>query len=361
MHLGCEMAEPLELLTELVRLAREHTDESRRKLLRGITDVFMLAPGSYTDLQKQCFGDIIEEVAYDLEWQMREELARRIAAETHAPRKLVHRLAHDEIVVARPVLEQSPVLTEEDLVQVSENRSQDHLLAITKRMDIGIRLSAVLVDRGEDRVVDSLVRNQKAKISPDNIQRIAKRAESSHQLQLALVKREDLPKDVMIGLVEHISEKLKAELQEKIADNDMLNLEEVAVSMKASITESKASRAELYVEKLARRGELNERRLLRLVSEKKPLEFLLGLAKFLRIDISTVQQAMTDETGEALLIVFRAAGFSATSFKEIAMSPITGIPSDLSTVQELVRVYLRMPRENAQRALRFALTRQRVS
>jgi uncharacterized protein (DUF2336 family) len=355
------MAESLELLTELVRLAREHTDESRRKLLRRITGVFMLAPGSYTDLQKQCFGDIIEEVAYDLEWQMREELARRIAAETHAPRKLVHRLAHDEIVVARPVLEQSPVLTEEDLVQVSENRSQDHLLAITKRMDIGIRLSAVLVNRGEDRVVDSLVRNQKAKISPDYIQRIAKRAESSHQLQLALVKREDLPKDVMIGLVEHVSEKLKAELQEKIADNDMLNLEEVAVSMKASITESKASRAEHYVEELARRGELNERRLLRLVSEEKPLEFLLGLAKFLRIDISTAQQAMTDETGEALLIVFRAAGFSATSFKEIAMSPITGIPSDLSTVQELVSVYLRMPRENAQRALRFALTRQRVS
>jgi uncharacterized protein (DUF2336 family) len=107
---------PLDELRQLADLAHEHSDENRRMLLRGITDVFMLAPGSYTDLQKQCFGDIIEEVAYDLEWQMREELARRIAAETHAPRKLVHRLAHDEIVVARPVLEQSPVLTEEDLV-----------------------------------------------------------------------------------------------------------------------------------------------------------------------------------------------------------------------------------------------------
>ena len=124
------MAEPLELLKELVHLAHERTDESRCKFLRQVTDVFMLTPERYTDLQRQCFGEIIEKVAYDLEWQMRKELARRISSENYAPRKLVQRLAHDVIPVAQPVLEQSPVLTEVDLVQVSENRSQDHLLSI---------------------------------------------------------------------------------------------------------------------------------------------------------------------------------------------------------------------------------------
>ena len=135
------MAEPLELLNELVHLAHERSGESRRKFLRQVTDVFMLTPERYTDLQRQCFGEIIEKVAYDLEWQMRKELALRICSEHYAPRQLIQRLAHDEIPVAQPVLEQSPVLTEVDLVQVSENRSQDHLLAITKRMDIGTRLA----------------------------------------------------------------------------------------------------------------------------------------------------------------------------------------------------------------------------
>ena len=347
------MAEPLELLNELVHLAHERSGESRRKFLRQVTDVFMLTPERYTDLQRQCFGEIIEKVAYDLEWQMRKELALRICSENYAPRKLIQRLAHDEIPVAQPVLEQSPVLTEVDLVQVSENRSQDHLLAITKRMDIGTRLATVLVKHGDGRVIESLVHNQQAKISPDDIQHIAKRAESCNLLQLALVRRRDLPKSVMIDLFEHVSESLKNELQDRIADSDMKNLEEVIDSMKANVLQSKQSRVELHIDELARYGRLNEQSLLRFVKEDKPLEFLIGLAKFLGIDISTVQQALADETGEGLSIALRAADFSAGSFKEIAMCPMTTVSSDLPTVMQLVRLYQKMPRENAQQAMGF--------
>jgi uncharacterized protein (DUF2336 family) len=354
------MAEPLELLKELVHLAHERADESRCKFLRQVTDVFMLTPERYTDLQRQCFGEIIEKVAYDLEWQMRKELARRISSENYAPRKLVQRLAHDVIPVAQPVLEQSPVLTEVDLVQVSENRSQYHLLAITKRMDIGTRLAAVLVKHGDGHVIESLVHNQQAEISLDDIQHIAKRAESCNLLQLALVRRRDLPKSVMIDLFDHVSESLKNKLQERIADSDMRNLEDVIDSMKANVLQSKQSRAELHIDELARSGRLNEQSLLCFVKKNKPLEFLIGLAMFLEIDISTVQQVLTDETGKGLSIALRAADFSAGSFKEIVMCPMTTVDSELPTVMQLVRLYQNMPRENAQEAMRFLRMRMQA-
>ena len=353
------MVDPLEALKELTYLAHEHKDDAgRRALLRRVTDVFLDAPRSFTEQQNQYFGDIMEMLAYDLERQVREELARRIAAEADAPRNLVHRLANDEISVARPVLEQSPALTEDDLVELSERNSQEHLLAITKRMDIGIRLSAVLVHRGRDNVVESLVRNEKAKIAPDTVQRVADRAKGSEALQSALVDRKDVPREIMIGLLEHVSDKLKHTILDKLTDADRENLDDIIGSMRADMETSKRTQAERYIEDLARRGALNEQILLRFAFEEKPMEFFLALGKLLDVDVQTVRRVLTDGSGQALAVACRANDFSVEAFKEIALSPMTSITSAVDGVLPLVRAYQRLSKGNAQRAMRYWRTRK---
>lgn len=355
------MPDPLELLQQLNCLAYEKSEESRRSLLKQITDVFMLSPQEYTDLQRQYFGEIIEIIAYDLEWQIRRELARCIASESHAPKTLVKRLAHDEIPVAQPVLEQSPVLNEQDLVQVSEVRSQDHLLAITNRMDIGTRLAAVLVKRGDERVIQGLAQNQQAKISTHDMEYIAGQAKNCGLLQRALIRRRDIPKKILIDLLEHVSENLRSDLQDRIADSDMRNLDQVIDSMKSDVFESEQSRVERHIDELARSGKLSEQVLIHYVKDEKPLEFMLGLANLLGTDIETTQRMLADKTGEGLSLAVRAVDFSVTSFKEIAMSPMSAVPSDLATVMRLVRLYQRLSKENAQQTIDFALMRKQES
>ncbi|GBF26234.1 hypothetical protein MnTg02_01271 [bacterium MnTg02] len=356
------MTDSLQALKQLAYLARENTDQvNRRTILRRITDVFLDAPGSFSKEQYQHFGVIMEKLAFDLEREVREELARRIAAEADAPRQLVQRLASDEISVAQPVLEQSPVLTENDLIELSEQSSQDHLLAITKRMDVGARLSAVLVYRGQDGVVESLVQNDKAELAPDTVQRIAVRATNSDMLQSALVERKDVPRDIMIGLLEHVSDTLKHTILDKLTDTDRENLDDVVSSMRADIEESDRSRAERYIENLVRRGALNEDVLLRLAFDDKPMEFILGFAKMLNVDVLTVQRILTDKTGQALTIACRANRFSVETFKEIALSPMTSIASDLQKLLPLVCVYKTLKEESAQRAMRFWQARKLAS
>ena len=345
------MTDPLHDLRQLSLLAYQRTDESRAELLQRITDVFLEAPDSYTEQQNACFGEIMEQLAFTLEWELREELACKIADEVHAPRRLVVRLANDVISVARPILEQSPVLTEGDLVQLVRQRSQEHLLAVTRRADIGVRLAAVLFDYGDDTVLESLLRNDTAEIGSDALEHAADRAKTSEPLQSALIDRRNVPKAIMLDLVESVSERLREKLLDRLTKQDKANLEEVIHDLRGKVCNGEESDAEQEIEELARSGRLNELVLLRFAKESKVPEFVLGLALLADIDAPTAWKALSDSSGTALAVVCKANNFAVKTFKQIAMSSLTGIPSEPSRIYPLVWIYGRLSRRNAQLAM----------
>ncbi|MEZ6030194.1 MAG: DUF2336 domain-containing protein [Hyphomonadaceae bacterium] len=89
----------------------------------------------------------------------------------------------DHIEVARPVIERSHALTEKDILDVIEQKSQDHMMAVTKRPDIGENVSSALVAKGEDRVVASLLENRTARMDRRTFEAVADRAQVSPVLR----------------------------------------------------------------------------------------------------------------------------------------------------------------------------------
>lgn len=351
-------ADPSIQLRQLADLAHDKNAERRHTLLRGITDVFMADPAAYGERQKGQFGAIMERLAYDLERHVREELARRIAAELHAPKGLIVRLAEDVIPIARPVLEHSPVLTQDDLVRIAFKHSQSHLLAISKRMDIGARLAAVLVDLGDDGVLESLLGNRSATLDAASFNCVADRAKDCAGLQTVLIEREDVPKDILLGLLDHVSYKIRHSVQSKLTDADNRKLDQVIGSLRTKIRNQSKSQIELRIERLAERGELNEAVVLRYALENRPIEFFHALSKQTGLDVATTHRALTDKTGQVLTIACRAADISVEGFKAIVISPMTAVASDLDRALSLVRLYRRMTRQTAQRVMRLWQTRQ---
>ena len=169
-------------MVHLVDLASEPSSDRRRELLREITNVFLDKPGSYNETENWYFGDILGKVAYEPETEMRRELAERFGDHESVPRELINRLTRNEIEVARPVIGRSPLLSQGDLVDIAQIQSQDHLLAIARRNDIGEQVSTVLVDRGNDNVVKGL-ENNSAAISESSPKAVADRAEKSEMLK----------------------------------------------------------------------------------------------------------------------------------------------------------------------------------
>lgn len=338
----------LERLSALFTLPSEK--EEQESFLWQITKELFDTSGFYDQDDAEFFGGILEELAYSLERQVREGLARRIAEEERAPRQLVLRLSHDEISVSQPLLQHSPVLTEDDLVEISSTRSQDHLLAISQRMEVGIRLSSILVTRGNDHVVHHLAKNPNANMSRETIDRVADRSKSCQQIQAALIDRKDVPREVLVDLLDHVSAKVKKDLINKLDEN---YLDETVASMKLNICEGEKSRAGLHIEELHERHALNEQAILRFISNDEPVEFLLGLARLFSVDVKTARQIVDDKTGRALLFSCRSNKFSPEAFKKIASSSFTAMSSDPIVVLPLVKMYSQVSEENAIHALRL--------
>lgn len=344
-------------LEALVDLAKEPSSEKRRQLLRRITDVFLQDPTEYSTQQSHYFGEIMRELAYDLESKVREELANRLASEASAPHGVIRALANDEIEVAKPVLTQSPVLTQDDLIEISQTQAQGHLMAITKRDDIGEQLSDVLVERGDDDTVESLLRNAKAQFAHETVQKIAERAQQSTQLQEPLIDREDVAKNIIFQIYNYVAENLK----DKILENTNYDRETIEPLLAIITDDCSFQHAEFVhqrIEKLAQSGQLTESILVRFVKEKRPLEFLLALSKIADLDVATTRRVIDDKTGKSLVVISKANKFSPVTFKEIATSKMTNIAPHPSQLLPLVSIFNRFQPEDAQRVLRFWRTRK---
>lgn len=347
------MTDTIKELEDLIELAKEPSSDRRRALLRKVTDVFLRDAGSHSETQSDSFGDIMHQLAYDLERDIREELSNRLASEKSAPHHLIRALANDEIEVAVPVLEQSPVLTEDDLIEVSKTQDQQHLQAITSRSAIGERLSRVLVDRGDDVTVEKLLRNDRAKIAPDTAEKITDRAKTSVRLQKPLIERSEVTQDMLVDLYTHVADEIKQKIVDVCKETDEEGIAPLLKKMTEELAESKAATAEEKIENLARRGALTENQLIKFVKNRQAMEFLLALARLTDLDVRIIRRIIQDKSGKSLVVICKANRMSPVTFKEIALSPLTGIAEDPKQMLPLITIYNRFNVENAQRVMRF--------
>ena len=127
---------------KLVDLAKASSSEKRRELLREATDLFFETADVRTSRENQLFDDVLRTVAREMQQSVLQELAERFADHPDAPLQLMADLASNVFPVAEPVLKRSPVLTEDMLVKLVSEHSQEHIRAIAQRESVSTRVSA---------------------------------------------------------------------------------------------------------------------------------------------------------------------------------------------------------------------------
>ena len=92
--------------------------------------------GRYSDDEIWTFGEVIGQLADEIEVAARAQLARRLARFEDAPVNIIHKLAFDNSIdVAGPILQGSEKLKSYALVQFY-TEGQPHLFAISKRRSL---------------------------------------------------------------------------------------------------------------------------------------------------------------------------------------------------------------------------------
>jgi len=343
----------------LIELAREQSSEKRRELLRQVTDAFMAASEPRSEREAELFDEIVGVVASDMETQVRAELANKIANSKLSVRRTARRLAFDAIEVGRPIIERSTALTQSDLVEVVENTSQDHLMAVTRRPDIGETVSSALVAKGSDTVVASLLGNDTARISRETFERVVDRSSNSPILHAPLVRRRQVPLDLLNAVYVRVSESLRREIIGKFQGASAEELEAaIEASREHLATEYGAlprdyQLAKEYVDDLQKRSMLQPPSLVVMLREHKTTSFTIAFARLSGVTYDLVSRLVEARDLDGLALLSRAGGFHRDVFVNLTTIILGGGSAGLKRAEGFGQLYDQVPVAAAQRAVRF--------
>lgn len=347
---------------KLVELARETGSDRRRELLREVTDLFFETSGARGAREDMLIGEVLQRVAHDMQDGVLAELSARFAHAPDAPLGLMQDLANHAFQVAEPVLRHSPVLADGDLVGVVQNRSQDHIKAIAQRSKVSEFVSAAIVKNGDDVAVDALMRNDGAKLSRDSMEIVVDRARKNSMLHEGVVRRHDMPIDLLNEMYFLVENRLRDQILERNAGVDAAALEEALAKTRdrmrgaAKAQTEDFRRAEAFIRQQKKAGELSGRLLIAAYREKKTAEFLCGLAELTGVDVGTAQDVVERRDIDAIAMLCRAAEMERPIFVTLAIM-MSGEES-VSKGEEFGRMYAAVPVEAAQRAMRFYRVRK---
>lgn len=353
-------------LHDLIEMAQEPSSERRRELLRGVTDLFFSNEGVRGPEEMGLFDDVMSQLAGEMEEAVRAELAIRMAGAETPPSGLLRDLARDvSIEVARPVLSNSKALTEDDLLSVVRTRGQDHLRAISQRPLVPEAVSEAIVERGDDATLGVLLANEGARLSRETQELVVDRASDNPALHAAVVARKSLPIDLLNEMYFVVEARLRGEI---LARNETVDPAELDAALAAGRKQLAArdgslpadyAEAETQVRLLRQRDAITPQVLAGFLRARETTKFLVALSEMADIDFHTARRILERRELDALSIVCKAAGFDRSLYLTFTVLILDRDANAMGRAREYGELYEALPREAAQRTIRFWRVRRR--
>lgn len=140
--------------------------------------------------------------------KVRAALAYGLLHSPDAPRPVLLALLQDSAIIARAVVQYSPVLIDADLVGVVDSGDDAMLLAIAERQHVSPRLAGILFGQRRKCVTLKLLCRLDIAFGPDLLLALAQQESEDADLRGALFRRADLPPAARLVLVEAVGRAL---------------------------------------------------------------------------------------------------------------------------------------------------------
>lgn len=205
---GAEAAERLSA-RDVATLAGDPSTSNRALIARKFG-------AQYDEMVESGPQDLVKALLHllvgDVETQVRRSLAVTVAASERLPATIASRLARDRIEVARPILEESPLLEDDELIEIVRTNAMQYALAVAGRERVSEQLADALVDTGEQQVVAKLVGNFGASLSTKTLGRVMEDWRGDKEVQDRMVRRPALPFELIEHMVGAIGDRIEWEL-----------------------------------------------------------------------------------------------------------------------------------------------------
>jgi len=333
-----------------------------------VTALFLASAEHYNDEQIALFGDVFERLINTIELRALADVGARIAlAELstqlaplpRAPASVIGRLArHEEIDVARPVLTESPRLSNDDLVEIARSRGEQHLIAIAGRWWLQEIVTDALLARRFPSVSRRLVDNPGAKLSPAGFAVIVAQAIGDPELAVATGIRADLPKELRTKLLRSATDAVRTRLLSR-APSYLFEEIRAAIAAASGGAERELSRerdfatARQMIAQLRKDRALTEAMLLGFARQKRYEETVAALAALAQTGIEIVRPLMQSLNSDGILVPCKVADLRWQTVGAILDCRFsTGVTAE-SELGKLKAQYAELTAENAQRLLKL--------
>jgi uncharacterized protein (DUF2336 family) len=189
-------------------LQQDRSPEARAVVARKFGEQFDELSEEHSELAQAVLGLLVRDVAKGV----REVLAETVAHSASLPPSVATALAGDEIDIARPLLERSPVLDDTALIEIVRTNAMQYALAVAARASLSEAVTAALVDTKDRQVVSRVVGNAGAQFSAGTLKRVAEDWRTDSTIQDRLVRRPAMPYELVEQLVGVIGDRMEWEL-----------------------------------------------------------------------------------------------------------------------------------------------------
>lgn len=215
-----------------LKLAEDTDDQVRSSLVEKIAKLTPNLSADEQDAVRQSTYETLEILARDELTRVRQILSETLKDVAAAPPDLILKLARDtEIEVAGPVLEFSPVLTDELLLEIIESGpAKGALGAISRRDEVSETVSDAVVGTDDIEAIGELLSNSSAQIREEALDDLIDRAEGIELWQAPLIGRPHLTSRAASRLAHFVADNLLDVLQAR-TDLDKETLEAVKTAV----------------------------------------------------------------------------------------------------------------------------------
>lgn len=314
--------------SDLLTLAKSRKSDDRQRLLLGIAALCDATPAG-TEISP-VLTEIFLTLARQAEHDIRKSLAETLASAEWAPVALVNMLALDEIEIARPIIANSPLLKDQDLLRILVEATIEHHIEVARRPALSGAVADAIIDAAEPATLTALASNRTAEISETGLGRMVEQSRRIAALRAPLTRHPRLNDTLARELYGLVGQALRQAIGERFRIDDSC----LAVAIDASVASvipgrpmppatnqpSLSEREEMerrLVAKLQSAGQLRPGFLIRAIREKRLSLFEHSLAALAGFSVGQVRAAVNHATPDALFLACSSVGIDKAVFPAV--------------------------------------------
>jgi len=305
-----------------VMLASDADEMVRGDLARKIAS---LAPGLNPDEQgkvEYLTYQALEVLARDQVTRVRQIISEALKDVADAPPEVIRQLAWDaELVVAGPVLQYSPVLNSEDLLEIIKSSpATGRLGAISSRDGLMEPVADAIIATEDEEAIALLLGNESAQIREETLDDLIDRALDVESWHEPLVNRPILPSRAAAKLARFVAHNLLSALSQR-HDLEPDVLEEVCQVVDKrlreeppELPEDEKTTAEEALEKVKRlqaAGTLDEPTIVKAARSGDREFAIAALAVLAELKVAVIRKAVSSKSAKGMVAIVWKAGLSA--------------------------------------------------